>query len=313
MKTREDYLKEFLNFFWLRPENALMLAIRAEKYASELLAGPKDKKIIDISCGDGVFSFVTAGGELSEDTDMFQAIDNSRKRVGNFDAFDFFEETYKINRKRTPEIQVTTGTDWKDSLLKKAGKLGFYENLIQHDNNQPLPIATESYDLAYSNSAYWVENFEAHLKDISRITRPGGRIVLEMKIDNIKQFNSMNYAQHLLGTDACELLDAGRLETWKGLRSYAEVKRILSDIPDTHLIKAEPIYGGLLAQMWDIGLRPLFNPLTKMASTCPEHIRQEAKKEWNETLFQLSSQYIRNYSCNAEEAIEWIFVLEKNS
>lgn len=314
LKTREDYLKEFLNFFWLRPENALMLAIRAEKYAAELLVDSgQDRTIIDISCGDGVFSFITAGGELAENTDMFQAIDNTRKRVGSFDAFDFFEESYTINKKKLPKIKVTTGTDWKDSLLKKAGKLDFYENLIQHDNNKPLPVASETYDLTYSNSTYWVENFEAHLKDLSRITRPGGKIVLEIKTDNIKQFNSMNYAQHLLGVDACEILDAGRLGTWKGLRSYSEVERILSCIPSTHLVRAEPIYGGLLAQIWDIGLRPLFNPLTKMASNCPEHIRQEAKKEWNEIFLQLSSQYIRNYCCSMEEAIEWIFVLEKNS
>ena len=31
IKTRIEYFKEFLNYFWLRPENALMQTLRAEK------------------------------------------------------------------------------------------------------------------------------------------------------------------------------------------------------------------------------------------------------------------------------------------
>ena len=34
MSIRTKYFQQFLRFFWLRPESALLLAIRTEKYAS---------------------------------------------------------------------------------------------------------------------------------------------------------------------------------------------------------------------------------------------------------------------------------------
>ena len=42
IKTRIEYFKEFLNYFWLRPENALMQTLRAEL---EILSAQNKKEI----------------------------------------------------------------------------------------------------------------------------------------------------------------------------------------------------------------------------------------------------------------------------
>ena len=68
MSERKELFNKFIKFFWLRPENALMTSIRSQKYSSTSnLLGEMN---MDISCGDGVFTFLTMGGELSDESDM---------------------------------------------------------------------------------------------------------------------------------------------------------------------------------------------------------------------------------------------------
>ncbi|HZG84652.1 methyltransferase domain-containing protein [Paenibacillus sp.] len=307
--NRSYYLRTFLNHFWLRPENAILLSLRAESYWKTIQAAGADGTKIDVSCGDGVFSFLTFGGQTSPDSDMFRAI-KFGKREGEFDAFDFFDDTYKIKVEKSPEIRYEYGADWKSSLIQKAEKLNFYDNTLVHDNNLPLPFADESMDYVYSNSSYWVENFENHIKDLVRITKQGGYVVLQIKNDNIKKLSSKVYAP-MMGETFHKIIDAGRASTWKGLRSKDELVRFISSIDDAKLETIEPIYGDILAVVWDIGLRPLFNPLVKMANNLSDGQRIEIKNEWNEIFFQLFEEVINKYRVVEEQAIEHTFVLRK--
>ena len=52
---REDRLRRFLNVYWLRPENAFWTVLRSLAWARVRMASPS----IDLSCGDGVFSFIS--------------------------------------------------------------------------------------------------------------------------------------------------------------------------------------------------------------------------------------------------------------
>ena len=97
---RSLLLKKFLKVLLVKAENALMTTIRSEKYHSTVnLLGDKN---VDVSCGDGVFTFLTMGGELSDDTDMFTSVDTSRNREGNFDTFDYFDDKYYISKIKDP-------------------------------------------------------------------------------------------------------------------------------------------------------------------------------------------------------------------
>ena len=72
-----------------------------------------------------------------------------------------------------------------------------------------------------------------------------------------------------------------------------------------------PIYGDMLAYIWDIGMRPLFNPLAKLANTVDSDTRSSVKKEWCEIFLEMFSEYVSNYEAKPNSAIEWIVVLEK--
>jgi hypothetical protein len=70
---RQETFEKFLNYLWLRPENALTTTLRAERL-SRCFPSP-GAGTLDVSCGDGAFAFLTLGGEFHPDTDMFAALD----------------------------------------------------------------------------------------------------------------------------------------------------------------------------------------------------------------------------------------------
>lgn len=310
MISRKEFLAEYLNWFWLRPENAILLAIRADEYKSTFKYF--GDKALDVSCGDGVFSFIAGGGRFDIDSDMFQSIDITKKRFVNFDAFDMYDEKlYNVKITKSPSIKYSHGTDWKKNLLHKADKLKFYKNLLIHDNNNSLPFENDCFDYVFSNSTYWIECFENHINDLIRVLKPGGHLVLEVKTKNIEHFSAFDYANQYIGQQACEILDAGRRSTWKGLRSINEYKSIFYGINNVKIVEEKPIYGDLMAYLWDIGLRPIFNPLAKLANNVDYQIRRDVKKEWCQIFYDLTEHLVINYKANEEDAIEWLFVLSK--
>lgn len=308
---RLEYFEEFLNWYWLRPENAILTTIRAEAYYSTLRYFGDGNGTVDISCGDGVFSFLTMGGKLSKSTDMYRAITTEQTfRSVDYDAYDYFDETYFIKIKNVPEYSYEFGTDWKKNLLKKAEKLNFYSSLKEHDNNYALPFNDESMNYVYSNSAYWVENIEGHIRDIVRITRSGGYIVLEMKVDQLKEVSSDKYLP-FMGRKFHNIIDAGRFSTWKGLPSKGDILKILNNIDEVDIERFDPIYGDIIAKIWDIGLRPLFNPLAKMTKELPLDKRTDIKIEWCNIILELFADFVKNYKSEGKNVFEYLILLKK--
>ncbi len=169
---RLDYFKQFLNWYWLRPESAILTSLRAEAYSSTLDLFGNGTATTEISCGDGVFSLITLGGKLSQISDMYRSIlITNTFRDENYDAYDHFDQDYIVEIEKSPELHYEYGTDWKTNLLKKAEKLNLYSNLLNHDNNLALPLENDSMHYVYSNSSYWVKNFEFHLNDIVERSR----------------------------------------------------------------------------------------------------------------------------------------------
>ena len=114
-----------------------------------------------------------------------------------------------------------------------------------------------------------------------------------------------------MGHNFCDIIDAGRLSTWKGLRTLDEYRKIFEGIEGMRILSEEPIYGDIMAYIWDIGLRPIFNPLAKLAGNVPLDLRSEVKQEWCSTMYDLTADLITNYEADGKNAIEWLFVLRK--
>lgn len=273
--NRPEVLQAFLNSYWLRPENAMWMTLRSEALSLCHIDHPS----LDLSCGDGVFSFLHAGGRFDESFDVFASVGAlDRVRDEHADMFDHVGDDYRPPVVHAPSDTIDAGTDLKPTSLEKARRLSFYGRLVEHDSNRPLPFEASSFQTVYCNSAYWVMQIDAFLAELHRITRPGGRIVLHIKLDSMREYTLERHRRQL-GASFLEIIGRGRIASWPSLASRAVWERRFSAAGLN--IEAEiPFATGTHSHVWDVGLRPIAHLLVKMTKELSPSKRVSIKREW---------------------------------
>lgn len=282
-----DILKNFLNVFWLRPETALWRAVDVMVMEELEFNSP----VLDLGCGDGIFSFIRAGGEFDISYDMFQSVSNVDNFFNNIDVYNYYDEN-KIhpNIIKKPRYLIDVGLDHKEALLNKSSKLGLYKKLVQHDANKQLPFEDNSFKTIFSNIIYWLEDPKQVLKECQRILMPGGKLIIMLPNETFLNY-SFFYRLYLQTQNNewkwLEKIDRGRVadnikhaysnEKWEEIFNEAELKVISHK---QHLSKT-------IIEAWDIGLRPLFPVLYKMVSKLDDDSRHEIKREWISLVYDL--------------------------
>lgn len=308
LSNAEKKLKQFLNLFWLRPENGLLCTFKSEIIKDVKFETPS----LDLSCGDGLFMFLHQGGELDDGVDYFQSTSADNFKHSSFvDIFDHYNENYEVKITKNPSNNLNYGTDWKKDLLSKAEKLNFYENLLVHDNNQvPLPFEDNFFQTIYSNSIYWIKNVRNLSKDIHRILKPGGTVVLEVATPYFYQL--IDELEEILSQDAIKILDRNRRETSHGLKTFEEWKKIFEEsqfkIEDIRCIYPDK----LLLDIWNIGLRPIAHLLIQMSEELDKEKRSKIKNEWVNIFYELFKPllYLKQ-TYTMEKAPYLLFILKK--
>ncbi len=280
--TRRDLLERFLNAYWLRPENAFWMTIRSETLARCSLRAPT----VDVCCGDGLFSFLHVGGVLDTAFDVFQAVGSlDRVHASNADMFDHETDDYAPQIVGEPTQTIHTGLDLKEALLSKARKLNLYKQLIEHDSNTRLPFGDESFETIYCNAAYWISNIDGFLKELRRIVRPGGKIILQVKLDSMREYNLSKH-RDMLGDRFLEIIARGRLETWPTLGDEGTWEGRFK-AAGLNVAEKTPFITATHAHIWDIGLRPLAPLLVRMANGVAADERRSIKRDWVSLLLEL--------------------------
>ncbi len=290
MVVSREKQRRFINAYWLRPENAFWMVLRSHALA----AVPMQSPMLDLSCGDGVFSFLHAGGRLSPEFDVFQEVANlDRVNSRHTDMFDYADDDYHPQVAARAEYGIDCGTDCKASMLAKASRLGFYDRLLLHDNNDPLPFDDGAFQTVYCNAVYWVEGIDDFLNEIGRITAPGGTIVLQVKLDSIHRYTLQRH-RDLLGDRWLSLIDRGRLATWPSLSDRSTWERRF-DTAGLEILQGDAFVTGTHAHVWDVGLRPIAPMLVKTMNAIHPHLRREIKRDWVDLFCQLLGPF-----CNPE-------------
>jgi len=275
--TREKYdlLRRFVQAYWLRPENALWMTLRSITLSAHALERPS----IDISCGDGVFSFLHGGGAFDPAFDVFTSVARlDRRQSETGDMFDHLRDDYRPPIISRPGDSIDVGTDCKPTMLAKADRLRFYDRLVEHDNNEPLPFADGTFQTVYCNAAYWVANIDGFLAEARRITRPGGRIILQVKLDSMRRY-TLEPCEAALGRRFLDIIGRGRIDCWPTLadRSTWETRFARARLS---IENATPFVTKTHAHLWDIGLRPIAPMLVRMANALSPATRAAIKTEW---------------------------------
>lgn len=272
-----ERLHAFLNAYWLRPENALWMTLRS--LALDGVPGAAEPPATDVSCGDGVFSFLHAGGRLADAFDVFEAAGRlGEVRDAHADMFDVPPAGYAPRVVRRPARRIAVGVDLKPNLLAKARALDFYERLVQHDNNTPLPFPTGAFTAVYCNSAYWIARIEPFLAELARVTRPGGRVVLHVKLADMARY-TLGGLRPALGGRFVDLIGRGRLACWPTVASRAEWERRFG-AAGLDIVEATAFVTRTHAHLWDVGLRPLAPLLVRMAQAIDGATRLAIKRDW---------------------------------
>jgi len=277
-------LVQLLNVYWLRPEIALWRELDIRAMSQFEFTSPS----CDIGCGDGMFSFLRAGGSVSNQFDAFRVISNLDKFFENVDIYDAYEKNDDSSIVIAPPgYQIDVAFDHKENLLKKAMWLNLYSEFKVGDANQSLPFPNESFNSLFSNIVYWLDNPELVMKEIARILRPGGRGCFMLPNRSLPDFSFYNQLYLKTGEKKwrfLEKLDRGRFsDNIRQARSGGEWELLFRNA-NLQVVNHKTYLSKTAIQIWDIGLRPLSPLLKKMADSISSRNYADIKSEWIDTI-----------------------------
>jgi len=291
--------------WWLRPESALWDAIASTIVSKHKIKSPS----LDLGCGNGIFSFITAGGDFSIDYDWFINVDVE----GFWENKDIFD-TCKVNNleqyiTRKPEYNFTYGLDHKTNYLTQAKGLGFYKTLIQYDGNSPLPFENSRFQAVFSNILYWLDDPLKSLKEISRILQKGGQALVCIPNVKFKEY-CFTFGWEEKKSNLLKKLNRGRSEVMRYFASYDEFSKLAEATGFT--TAAHSYYlSRLTLTIWDIGLRPISPYLVQMANKLSPEDRRSIKSEWVNNLYEILLPLYEMEMNSKEEGGFHFFVLQK--
>lgn len=280
-------LRSALSLYWLRPENGLALA--GHCLYGRPVAPQAGEVAADFASGDGINTFFKCGGRFDKSFDVFfgavQPASLSAVVSGHIDVFDHIDDDYQPIITARPPTAFTYATDHKANLLGKAERLGFYRQTVQGDLARPVPdvIPDGSLDYIYSNALYWVADPAAAVAHLRRKLKPGGRAIFEVHTSDRRR---LHYA-HLYPDAPPEwqdLMERGRAGNNPGLLSEKEWDDVFLARSGFDLLDKPLIRPPVLAHIQNVGLRPLFAPLYRLAQVAPVAERLDIKREWVDSL-----------------------------
>ena len=242
-------------------------------------------KSLDLGCGDGLFSFIRAGGGFKLSMDAFKHLANLENFHDSVDIYDAYSPTCEINTQiaKSPAYRMSVGFDHKQTLLQKAEQLNFYDSLLLGDANKPLPFDDHEFDCVFSNILYWLEDPAFSLSELSRIIKPNGQLCIMLPTDNLAKFC---FVRSIEGEEVyrrfrfSSKLDRGRLtDNIKQVKSINEWKNVFL-INNLEVVKMTHHLCKPVMQVWDVGLRPIFPFLVRMADSLSAEQLIELKKDW---------------------------------
>jgi SAM-dependent methyltransferase len=236
-----------------------------------------------------VNTFFKCGGRFDPEFDLFnvatpRAEDLVRSKI---DVFDHVDGTYRPGIRTRPDRRWAFGIDHKKTLLEKAARLHFYDELLLSDlRDDAREIEDASLDFAYCNSLYWVEDSPGAARHIMRKVKPGGYAVFDVMTTGRKKLQFQNLFP-ALPSDWHDLMNRGRDLNNPGIRTerqWTETFAGVGVVEDVRLIFPQAV-----AMAWNIGLRPLFPMLKKMSDALTPETRAEIKAEWIEIVAQAAA------------------------
>lgn len=267
-----DLIEAHLNVSWLRPENVALDGTTSYLVRKQGLSRPA----LDLGCGNGIFSFLTAGGRFGVDFDWYVQVEVETPASG--DIYNATPNNLAPNIIRCPDYRIDVALDLKQNLLDQAALLDFYERFVQHDANDPLPFPDGEFATIFSNVLYWLDKPVKVLQECHRILADSGRAILCLP-DPAFYTYCESYRWRELGSEWLHLLNGDRDESISWTVTQSEFEKMADDAGFVVNYHRNYLQRRTL-QLWDLGLRPVSRPLIKMANMLTREQRAAFKREW---------------------------------
>ncbi len=291
----ENIAKQLMNYYWLRPETVLWRLRDIEVLQSIEFKG----KILDLCCGDGIYSFIRLGGEFTTAYDAFIDVKNVDRFFDGKDIYaDCLDNWDQSFIKKIPIQKINLGYDLKQGLLDKAKRLGLYGELIQGDANKKLKLQDESLDSVFSNAIYWMNNIEGLLKELHRILTKSGQLVVSVPDQGF--VGSSLYGKFIkqgkLVPEYVAKLDRGRFnDNFQTVKSDKDWQSLFKK-NHFKVVEHKKYLSSQTIGAWDIGLRPFSPYLIRMQQKLSPKDLQEIKTDWVNDITPIALEYFEGES-----------------
>jgi SAM-dependent methyltransferase len=307
---------QFENIYYLRPENFVYSFLRSKACIDNFKFKNSDQTL-DIGCGDGVFSFITYGGTFNKSFDVFYDINNKDiRKLFEFETNDIYGDSSRIIRNKinilnNPEFNLLYATDIMKASIKKAEELKIFKKIILHDSNKPFNLKSDSLDYIYTNSIYYVQDIETHLKELYRMIKPGGVIIAQVKTDKFKDVYPYNKGIFLdWSKKAVKLLDRNIyksvIQNLKPLNYWHKMIRKY----DFKIINTQNVCTKNQAQFWLYGMRYVSPFLIYLFNELDDEKRCSLKKDFINYTKPITSEILKD-KIQADDTYEVTFCLTK--
>jgi ubiquinone/menaquinone biosynthesis C-methylase UbiE len=264
----KELIAEFSRLYWLKPADIVWDAVPA--YHIRKFIG-QDDKVLDLGCGDGLFSAVTFGARLPLDYDRFINAAPKNQAIGEGQSGDIYSDPKSAPKLlQRPVRKIDAGLELKAHHLKVAESLDLYDQLFEADFRKiPCPDAT--FDKVFSAMAfYWGDDMVAQLKEVRRVLKDNGSFLVTLTSEHMYD---MHIAKKLSEDENIstpmrkflEELDGGRRAF---VTRHGRTVRQWVDLMREHgfeVTKTVPIINEIMFALQDISQRPFQKMFMKMA------------------------------------------------
>lgn len=316
-----NYLKEFLNIHWLRPETAILNSLLAKSLPNDYL---KNGYNIDISCGDGLFSFINNGGSLDNSFNIYNNTNLKDSIVKKEDIYNYVDDSYHPKIINKPVYNYDIGLDFSENMLLKADKLGIYNSLYKYQSSQSFNIKkTDSIEnfhtkntqilkeiqfdkISIFSSIYMYKDLNLLLNTLNSLLKRNGLLIVNVKnstfkdvYENIDNTYPKSFSQYL---------ERNMRNVFPNLLSIKEWETFFEE--NNFIIESKlPTLQKNLTPVWTIGLRFLTPLLVKMSNSIEnEIIFSEIKEEFVDTFYKVLIDF---YEEDIKEASSYLYILKK--
>ena len=317
MKT--DYLSQFLDLYWIRPETAIFNALLAKHVPKHYLSSPNSA---DINCGDGLFSFILNGGKVDSSFSLYRSTKLSSNRVKNEDIYSHIDETYNPKVISPTKQNYMYGIDINQAMLHKANTLPIYTNLLHYtgsphlsnDNHYPLQHYQKeelvSLDgkldlISIFSSIYMYEDVPLLLRKMNQLLTAGGHFYVNVKTPDFRQFYERMEQEY--PAEFAQYIERNMRQIIRSLFVENEWEKMFEQ-SGFEIEKKIPSMHKCLAPVWTIGLRFLTPLLIKLSHKINDRNYAEIKQEFSSTFYEVLSPF---YEQDIGEACSYLYVLKK--